>query len=644
MNNLFKNISLVLSVLAISAIAAYAVLAWTEPGSSAPNGNVDVPINTGSTSQGKLGNLGIGIASPSHTLDVNGVIAGQSVAAAGDVLLVGDDTKLVDINAANTMGLYGLQNTTVGSIKLGSGGGTISGSAGNIGIGTTAPAAKLDIQGANAATINNDAPDVLNVVGGHSWGNSYKGGNINLTAGSGDQISAIGGNINLAGGKGNGTTATGGNINIIGGYGLGTSAIGGSVYIAAGGSDGTNKGNVLLGITPAGVIQGNVGIGTTSPVSKVQINSTSGTGGTNYGLNIFANGPATTNYGILSASYGGTTNYGVSTAPNTGTTNYGFWTAPNTGTTNYGVWTAPNTGATNYGVYSAPNTGTTANYAYYGVLSSGANDWGVYIDHETKNYFSGRVGIGTNNPQYNLDVNGSTYVGDSASKLWTGPSGGNNYIESGNNAFNASANLYITGYWTNPVPLMYFAATNAAFMNGKVGIGTVTPAYQLQLTTDSAGKPNGGSWSNSSDNRLKKNIVPISGALEKITQLQGVNFDWINPKEHGNTTGKQGGFIAQDVEKVFPSWVSQIDPTGEDKKLIPQNGQALSLTLPFEYDALMVEAIKELNTKIGLLQSQAKTRTLETDQIQMKDKTTGESYCVSIDNGEWEKTKGTCTN
>ena len=78
MNNLFKNICLVLSVLAVSAIAAYAVLAWTEPGSPAPNGNVAAPINVGTNTQTKsgglniTGNVGIGTASPGGRLDVEG--------------------------------------------------------------------------------------------------------------------------------------------------------------------------------------------------------------------------------------------------------------------------------------------------------------------------------------------------------------------------------------------------------------------------------------------------------------------------------------------------------------------------------------------------------------------------------------------
>ena len=43
--------------------------------------------------------------------------------------------------------------------------------------------------------------------------------------------------------------------------------------------------------------------------------------------------------------------------------------------------------------------------------------------------------------------------------------------------------------------------------DGKVGIGTSSPTYQLQLSLDSAAKPNGSTWTSSSDIRIKENIT-----------------------------------------------------------------------------------------------------------------------------------------
>jgi hypothetical protein len=65
----------------------------------------------------------------------------------------GDDAELWDINVTNTVGIYGQQDQGVASIKLGSGGGTISGRSGSIGIGTTTPnSASLHVSGNVFAT------------------------------------------------------------------------------------------------------------------------------------------------------------------------------------------------------------------------------------------------------------------------------------------------------------------------------------------------------------------------------------------------------------------------------------------------------------------------------------------------------------
>ena len=61
-----------------------------------------------------------------------------------------------------------------------------------------------------------------------------------------------------------------------------------------------------------------------------------------------------------------------------------------------------------------------------------------------------------------------------------------------------------------------------------------------------------GSYS-SSDARLKKNIAPLADALPTLLKLKGVTFEWNRPEDYGNQTGTQRGFIAQEVEKVFPN-------------------------------------------------------------------------------------------
>ncbi|WPU64940.1 tail fiber domain-containing protein [Peredibacter starrii] len=64
----------------------------------------------------------------------------------------------------------------------------------------------------------------------------------------------------------------------------------------------------------------------------------------------------------------------------------------------------------------------------------------------------------------------------------------------------------------------------------------------------------------SSDRRLKKDIHPLENSLLKITQLQGVEYYYIDAKKFGKQ--RQVGVIAQDVEKVFPEVVKTDSKTG----------------------------------------------------------------------------------
>ena len=115
---------------------------------------------------------------------------------------------------------------------------------------------------------------------------------------------------------------------------------------------------------------------------------------------------------------------------------------------------------------------------------------------------------------------------------------------------------------------------------GGVGIGTANPNFSLHVD-GSAGKPGGGSWSSSSDRRLKKNIKGLIGSLDKLLALRGVTFEYKDPKSINELPGERIGVVAQEVEPVFPDWV---DVNGRVHKTVTFRG----------FEALTVEALREL--------------------------------------------------
>lgn len=158
------------------------------------------------------------------------------------------------------------------------------------------------------------------------------------------------------------------------------------------------------------------------------------------------------------------------------------------------------------------------------------------------------------------------------------------------------------------------AQSNAmAIMGGDVGINTVAPAYTLEVVdrygadtpasfTGTSGTCTvdtfGGGWSCVSDEKLKTNILGITGGLDTIMQLNGVTYNWKTSPEGQAVSG----FIAQEVEKILPNLVSEM-PDGT--KSLNKDG-----ILPY-----LVEAIKEQNGKIDGINSQLADQGLQINSL-----------------------------
>jgi hypothetical protein len=267
----------------------------------------------------------------------------------------------------------------------------------------------------------------------------------------------------------------------------------------------------------------------------------------------------------------------------------------------------------------------TQNGTTYGGGGSGSSPWvtsGNDISYSTGNVAvntntlfvatdaAGRVGIGTSSPMTALHVSSGT-AGDCRLVLEADTDNNNegdnpriefwqdgaiqesaigmtsnrlnlwNSVGSGGISFHTNS---VDG-WTNAIERMTIdpdgnvaVDTNTFFVdsvNDRVGIGTTTPGYDLDVAGDIYSTGNITAYS---DKRAKENIEKIENALDKVCTLGGYTYTMKGQK--------YTGLIAQEVLEVLPEAV-----TGSE-----ETNYALAYG---NMMGLIVEAIKELKQKIG---------------------------------------------
>lgn len=169
---------------------------------------------------------------------------------------------------------------------------------------------------------------------------------------------------------------------------------------------------------------------------------------------------------------------------------------------------------------------------------------------------------------------------------------GDIFVQSGTTS-KLSASSVQVGY--SGVGVSASSAVQVALFNNGGGVLDITTT---NLTFNGAAyKPGGGSWSATSDARLKTNSTPLTGALEKIASLNPVTYTWKYQTSEPTT-----GFIAQEVESVIPSAVSKTAPTDDQKPFIP-DGEIYSLGWKNDIFAYLVGAIKELKAEVDALKA-----------------------------------------
>ncbi len=101
-----------------------------------------------------------------------------------------------------------------------------------------------------------------------------------------------------------------------------------------------------------------------------------------------------------------------------------------------------------------------------------------------------------------------------------------------------------------------------------------------------AAKPGGGSWANISDPRTKHDVSPLKGTLDRLLALRGYQY-FYNEDEIRNgraLPGVQIGLMADEVERVFPDWVTR-------------DRDGMRMVTERSTTALMVEALRDLRAE-----------------------------------------------
>lgn len=208
----------------------------------------------------------------------------------------------------------------------------------------------------------------------------------------------------------------------------------------------------------------------------------------------------------------------------------------------------------------------------------------------------GNVGIGTTAPQRSLHIAGTS---DETAQIRMGQAS-TYYLDIGYN--NSTEYGFLQAYKSTGYDRLALNPNG-----GNVGIGTTSPDPGYRLTVVGGGLTTEGIWQNS-DSRLKKDILPVEGALDKILKLNGVSYEWkhngkdfegetaealktdddgniIDDKYRNLPEGRTLGVIAQELEQVLPEAVN----TGED------GIKAVSYT---KIIPVLIEAMKEQQKQI----------------------------------------------
>jgi len=252
-----------------------------------------------------------------------------------------------------------------------------------------------------------------------------------------------------------------------------------------------------------------------------------------------------------------------------------------------------------------------------------ANDGSVFTTA------AGLVGIGTSSPGYKLTVNGrmsySGAIGEGADTTLSSTGTTIRLAESSTwqivSFYTAgSERARITSGGRLNIGTTGGSATRLEIEGGETMCALINTSatdanYKTSIAfTDSGGTTRGTirvnnsatQYNTSSDYRLKEDITPMTGALEKVAALRPCNFKW---KIDGTPSQ---GFIAHELQEVVPDCVSGEKDAVETVDVFDENGNVIGIKERPVYQgidtsflvATLTAAIQELKAELDALKAQ----------------------------------------
>jgi hypothetical protein len=494
------------------------------------------------------GNVGIGTTNPYSRLTIGGALS----------------TGTSQISILNTegghyiirTGIAGLQNQGLSIISADADGSNQNtriaiASSGNVGIGTTSPSYTLDVVGTIRTTGSNpgfrtdNTTDYTSLAahksGARKWQLDTVGNSFQLYY---DASSAYVFNISgSAGNVGIGTTSPGAKFEILDTDGQKLQMDGNELYHV---NDSPfyikSSGDIVF--QPNGTTQvtinenGNVGIGTTSPSSVLDV-----VGNIEYSGITKGSRGENKNFSSYDWCWHGKKYAGYVSDVRTKLYEYFYTTTALTDEKYTNTYDADNNSRLsfddeNYTAIFTSHIHVKRQFTVSSVTLNGDDPYAMWVNGE---YVSG-ADTCCSGVTYSYTFN----VGWHRIDLIFSESGGGDYVSMGWNPKNYTE--YIDAM--TPFGPLDFYNNQLSMRGGNVGIGTLVPAYKLDVSGTIRAT---GDVIAYSDARVKDNVTTVENALDKVKSLRGVTYT----RKDDDTKSLKVGVIAQEVLPILPEVVQQ---------------------------------------------------------------------------------------